>query len=398
MKTTRPAARFRSEAPFILGLLLGILTLFWSGIAERSISVAGSNDFSEYWSISRLLIDGDDPWRSGALREVTRRYGTNLSPEHDPLVGHPPWTVLALVPFAAIDVRGAAIAWLVLGAAAAILGVRSLLRTYVPSMPLIHAFTGFALFGSPPSLFAVYAGQWTFLLTGALAACIALLRQGHQLRPAVVTLAALGKPHLFVFAAWALLAVAITRQMYRFAGAAVVLWTLTVALSIALFPQWLDVWAIYSRTEILPDVPRASNLTTLLFEVAGPTGHWIAAGLLLAAVAVGSQFDRAGDAHVAVWLALSPVAALYTWGYDLPLLIVPIVVASGVLVHRSRRLANAIAATTLGFLTAGSLVLWSFNPASGSGSPKSIVALAVLVTIAIALWPQRRARPDHPAP
>lgn len=381
--------RHLTDLAFASGLAVGMAFLWASGMASESREAAGSNDFSGYWAISRTLLDGGDPYRPGALDDIASRYGTQ--PLDEPISGQPPWTVLAMVPLAALDVRVAAAVWLIIGVAIAVLGVRALLRACVPALPLVHFGAGLVLAGAPASLFTVYAGQWTFLLTGVLSWCVVLLRSGRETAAAVAAIGVLAKPHLFLFAAWALAAHAWSRGRYRFIGLAAGIGALAVAAAWLALPQWWDAWFAYVPQQRLPVKPRTSNSATLFFDLLGPVGLFLAAALLLVAVFMGlRRFRRDTDEHLAYWIALSLVAAPYSWGYDQTLLIVPIVITAGVVAQRSGRLATAVAMAAFAGVSLGSLAVWSFNPTT-SGSPKAVVGILVFTVILCALWPRTAA-------
>src|SRR5207245_2303393 len=79
------------------------------------------------------------------------------------------------------------------------------------------------------------------------------------------------------------------------------------------------------------DVPPRRVPPPALADAYGPLGTIGAVVVLIVAVGLGLRFDPRTDAYVAVWLALSPAAALYEFAYDQLLPLVPLVIATGLI-------------------------------------------------------------------
>jgi hypothetical protein len=128
--------------------------------------------------------------------------------------------------------------------------------------------------------------------------------------------------------------------------------------------------------------------------VLGPVGTWIAVGTIVAGALVALRFDLHSDASLAAWLALSSVAAPYTWSYDHILLLVPLVVGAGVVARRSRRAAVLlVVAGTLTLLVVATL-LAVVAAARNLESFSAVVPLTIYGMIVWSLWPQRRESSD----
>src|SRR5882762_3486929 len=153
-------------------------------------------------------------------------------------------------------------------------------------------------------------------------------------------------------------------------------------------------WLREMPAQRLFNPPQTTTLATVLYGVLGPVGTWLALGTIGVGVLAVLRFDLRGEAALAGWLALSGVAAPYTWSYDHILLLVPLVVGAGVVARRSRRAAVLlIVAGTLTFLVLTTL-LAVVAAARNLESFSAVVPLAIFAMIVGSLWPQRRASAD----
>ncbi len=103
----------------------------------------------------------------------------------------------------------------------------------------------------------------------------------------------------------------------------------TIALSWVLMPSWWPAWLDHVGAVQIED--ESVTIATLLTHTVGEAGAWLAALILLGAVALALQFDPRGDAWLRVWFALSSAATIYSNTYDLLLLVVALVLGAGAL-------------------------------------------------------------------
>jgi hypothetical protein len=143
---------------------------------------------------------------------------------------------------------------------------------------------------------------------------------------------------------------------------------------------------------LLPDPPQTTTTFTLLYGLVGPNGIPIAVGLVAVSAILALQFRPESDAWLAMWLALSPVAAVYAWSYDHVLLIVPLVIATGVALRRSRRLAVAAALAWALLLDVGTTALAVVAARRDSESYSAVIPLIAFALITLLVWPERRFR------
>lgn len=371
----------RAEIAYWCGIAFGLLFLVILGPFERRIELAHINDFSGLWSGARAVVLGIDPYEQHAWRAFVESSGVHDS---GALVNdYFPWVSLALLPFGLVTVETAGWIWMVLTLGLAALGLRALLRAYLPDRTAAHGVFGAALLVTQPGFHSFVLGQWAFLLLAAVSAAAVALRTGHPRRAGLAALAFLLKPHLFVFTA---LRFAAERGVAR---VAIVGGVVVVAVSTALFPQWIGAWL----SDVGPvRIIRSAALPVALADVAGPAGTLIAYGLIAAGLVLAVRsFGLHGDASLAVWLALSSAGAIYTWSYDHLLLLVPLAIAASVLLARDRpRRARAVVVGGLGTLLVLSPLLYALAVARHRESFSALIPVLIFGLIVVALWPCRR--------
>ena len=378
--------RARDDLALALGLAMGIAVVVGFGFAAQRESLSHANDFSAMWTGARSVLDGRDPYDPALWPDTMARYGTQRT--HEDFFGYPPWVALALLPFGALPVGLAALAWSATGIAAAALGLRALLHVATPGLPAVHTLAGFTLLASQPGIATFWDGQWGFVLAGAVAVAVSgvMARRPRRLLAGTLMLA---KPQLFVFAAWALVDALRARGdraglAWLVGGGAAV----ALAASLAL-PRWYGDWASGAFFGRIAGERAPTTLAAAATDLAGPAGAAIAAVAVLVVVAVALAFDRRSYASLAVWLALSSAATIYTWSYDHVLLVVPLIVATGVLARRGPGPALAFGAAGFAFLLLVPTALYVIADARENESFSAVVPACVLVGCALALWPCR---------
>jgi hypothetical protein len=377
---------------YLVGLVLGAAILIASGYADRSPAAVRQGDFAQFWVGPRAFILGIDPYASATWHTTAVSLGAVTTDTN--VFGYFGWSLVLLYPLALLDLDTAAAVWLFVGLAAAAIALWALLRAYLPGIPIAHTLVGLALVGSHPARLNVLLGQWGFILLAAVAGAIVLLRAHRPISAAASAVLLMVKPQLFLLSAPALAAWAWRNGWRRFIPAAVLFAGALALVSVLLLPQWPAAWLREMPTHRLFDPPQTTTLATVLYGVLGPVGTWLAIGTIAAGVLAALRFDLRGEAALAAWLALSAVAAPYTWSYDHILLLVPLVVGAGVVARRSRRTAVLlVVAGTLTFLIVTTL-LAVVAAARNLESFSAVVPLTIFAMIVWSLWPQRRASSD----
>jgi hypothetical protein len=375
----------RADIAFFASLAVSAVVFAILGFAQLRIDKLGTDDFSTAWAGARALLLGADPYDVTTWTDTVR--GILVSPLLDTAVyAYPPWVAIALLPFGALPAATAGIVWSLVGMSAAIVGVRGLLRAYLPGRPWAHATVGALLLASAPAFVTLVLGQWPFLFVAMLAAIVLLLRAERPVAAGLVAVLMLAKPPLFVFTA-AALAVralwpgnnAVGRPFFVAAAAGGIA---TVALSWVLIPSWWPAYLIHVAAHQLTIEP--VTLQTLFITLFGPNGGWLAPPVLLAMVAAGLQFHPLSNGWLPVWFALSSAGALYSNTYDVLMLLVPILLAAGALTSRRRSAFVIACGAVLLFV-----VMWYLHTIYARGYAAGVSLLAFVI-ITAALWPLRR--------
>jgi len=376
----------RADLAYAIGVVIAFGILYGSGFVEERSSGLVHTDFAVMWTGARALVDGGDPYAPASYAATVARYGTNVNGVE--VFTYPPWIAFALVPLGLLPLDVAGAVWTYGTLALAIAGLGALLRAFVPSLPIVHGLVGFALLASQPGVATFYSGQWGFLLIAALAAII-LGARSRNTPTGVLAVILLAKPQLFVFSGWALVRSAVARGARGHAAAAVVAVAIVAVATAAFASAQLQAWLRYVAFA-RPNDPTAPTLPAFFVDLFGPGGVIVAVVVLLVALAAGSRFTPAGDAWLAVWLALSVVAATYARSYDQVVLLVPLTIAAGTLASRSRVAAVRFAAGSTAVLTIGSIVLYAVAAAREREDTSALIGIVLLSLIVAVLWPQRR--------
>ncbi|HTH70329.1 MAG TPA: glycosyltransferase 87 family protein [Candidatus Saccharimonadales bacterium] len=382
----------RDDLAYAAGIAFGAVVLVLSGYADRPPEIVMHNDFALLWSGSRTVLDGATPYDPAAFVATTTRYGTEHPPGYN-FYTYPGWVAVALIPFALLPLPVASAIWAIGGIVAAVLALRLLLREYCAGVPVIHTLAGLTLLASQPGRLTVLLGQWGFVLLAASAATVAWLSAARAARAGASASLFLAKPQLLVGAAFGLAVAAVARgHARRFLIAALGITVLATAASLIVLPGWPVAWRTTVPGALLPDPPQTTTTFTLLYGVFGRPGVAIAIGVIVVGGLLALLFRPESDAWLAMWLALSPVAAIYAWSYDHTLVIVPLVVATGIALRRSRGVAVA---ATLGWtllLDIGTTALAVVAARRDNESYSAVIPLIAFALVAVLVWPERRFR------
>lgn len=384
---------FRDELPFLAGILFGLAVMAVFGfftVHERNLPV---NDFSYMWAGGHTVLDGQDPYDGVSFAAESKRFGT--APPHETVFAYPPWVALALVPLAALPLPIASNLFTFGGMLLAALALRSLVRARVPDIPVVHTLAGAALLASQPGIAAMEAGQWGFVVAAA-AAWSVLALSARSTRRILVSLLLLVKPQVALFAAWAIVRAALAVRGVRAGAIVAAAFAIVVAAGVLVFPTWPDAYRATFVAQRLGYQPPTTPAQAL-FDLVGGAGIWLAVIALFAAVAAGLAFDPLGEAWLAVWIAISVAFPVYSWSYDQVALVVPLVITGGVLARRSRRAALLFSAGGFAFLLLVPTLLYEIANRRQNESFSAFVSLGVLALVLLALWGQRRERPEQPA-
>lgn len=376
------SATRRADVGFALGLALGLAFILLLGPFERRIELAHINDFSGIWLSGHALAIGVDPYVTEQWRPLVERTGVHDS--EAAVNDYFPWVAVLFLPLGLLSVEQAAWIWMLLTVSCGAIGLRALLRAYLPGRPIEHGVFGAALLACQPGFHAFVLGQWAPLLLGAMSVGVVALRADRPTRAGLAALAFLLKPQIFVFAAIRFAAHRGVAKVAMAVGAIIVL------LTTARYPEWIGAWiGAVGPARIV----RNASLPVALGDILGPAGTVAGYALILLGVVVAIRFGLRGDASLAVWLTLSAAGAVYTWSYDHLLLLVPIAVAGSVLYRHGAPHARTVILGMLGILFVVSPLLYALAVVRHRESFSAVVPVAVFAILVAALWPYRRPVP-----
>lgn len=337
----------RADIAFWIAIATGLAFVLFLGPLDRRLEMTYENDFAGFWAHGRAVLLGANVYDAEQWRRVAPQLAYVTRTQQMSVPSYFPWATLFIALFALVPIELAAWLWMVVGIAAATVGLRALLRAFVPGRAVVHAAFGAALFLSQPGYHAVVLGQWSLLLLGALCAIVLALRGGRPRLAALPVPLLLMKPQLFVWTGLGLAYAALRSRIARRAlPVAIAFAFITIAIGWLAFPGWLAGWTAEipaARTS------RSAVLSSALGQLIGPPGVILAYVLIVAAALLVARLPPGSDRSLAAWLALSSAGAIYSWSYDYVLLLVPLVITAGVLVARhddrgARRFALAAAA------------------------------------------------------
>lgn len=368
-------------------MLAGLLLLSTFGFLDIWENGIYGSDFSEIWAAPHIFVNGQNPYDPDTWSAAVDLL--NVQRPGLPVYNYPGWVPLILAPFGVLDLDTAARLWLGVTLIVGAVGFFVLLDQTTPRLPLAFTLFGFALVASEPGIVTFYSGQWDFLMVGMLSLMIVALR-----RRAFAVAGAMGsimivKPHLFLFAAPALIRTTLRRGSRRFAITFLVIAGIASLASTLFFPSW---WGYYlSVPAAKAGDLRAAALPNAMRDVFGGVGLFAGVLLDLALLAACFRFTAKGSAGVPAWLAVSLVMAPYIFVYDHLLMIVPLAVATAIVAERGH--VHALLVAALGFLTivAGATLVHAFpGVAFGSLAVNGFVLYALALLVIATVWPWHR--------
>ncbi|HUG55752.1 MAG TPA: glycosyltransferase 87 family protein [Candidatus Limnocylindrales bacterium] len=381
----------RTDRAYWTAIGVGLANLILLGPLGRRIALIAEDDLSRIWAGPRAALAGADPYDPATWVATATVLGTQV-PDTAVYI-YPPWVLVALLPLGAMPLPAASILWSLGGLALAIVGVRALLREFLPGVVWAHALVPLTLLLSWAGILGFVIGQWAYLLIAALSAAVLALRRGRAVPAGLAALALIAKPQLFVVAVpalgvhalWPRADAAATRAARLAVATAAGSGLALVVVGWLAFPQWWPTWfREIGGQQLQPDF---ATVASLLFALFGSGADRFAPLVLLGLAALALRFHPLSDAWLAVWLALTIAGAPYTNSYDQIILIVPIVIAAGILRPRSRRASTIVLVGGSLLLLVGTPFLYGIALRRVTETYSVLVPLAAYALIVVALWP-----------
>lgn len=313
-------------------------------------------DYMEYWSAGRATLDGQNPYDGAVLYPYQLDIQKHLDEQtvyRDPIMmWNPPWTLPLTFPIAAVHWRIGQLVWFAVNLVAVLASAALLWRLYGGAKERMAVAVGVAMLFAP-TLFLLLLGQISGLLLLGLVGFMWMLNTprggGSYVAGLLAALTAI-KPHLLLpFAGVLVLESLRGRPVWR----SVVTGAVALAVLGAVPLLWNpDVWTQYCEAS----AAQSAGSHNTLSEWMHPTlGYWLRTlvpgrpfalmflplALALPLVA-GYWWSRRNSwnwtAEMPRLVLVSLVVAPYgAWGFDLVLLVVPVVQAAVWVVNDPRR-------------------------------------------------------------
>lgn len=307
---------------------------------------AGKTDYVEYASAARLLLAGDNPYDASQLLPLERSAGW-ADPKAD-MMWNPPWVFPVVLPTGAVPWNAGLLGWVAAQFVAVVVSAVLTWRLAGGPPRLIWVAVAAALLFAP-TFFLLRLGQISGFLLLGLAGFASALRAGRPaLAGAAAALTAI-KPHLLLpFAVLLVCDACVSRATRRAVLAGGVVLALAAAFSMLWNP---DVWRQYVEAVRAPGdefhhAPSDWDPPILAGKLARAVGGGMAVQMLpsvlttLALVGYWWAKRRAWDwpAELPRVVVLSLLTTGYgAWGFDVVVLLLPLVQAAAWLAADPRR-------------------------------------------------------------
>lgn len=305
---------------------------------EAQVEITGVRDFVEYWSASRLLLSGGNPYAPDELLALQQSAGWRGAA---PLImWNPPWTLALLLPFGWLEFGLGQFVWLLVHVVALLISVQLLWRNYGVSPDGLR-LSWLLAFTFVPTIFVLIIGQITPLILTGVAAFLFFARRKQWL-PAGAALPLIAvKPHL-LFLFWIALLLWIWQQRrWR-----VVLGAIVTGLAAGLVPLWFDadVYSQYRELYSLAGISRpfdwpTPTLGNVFYILLGQESAWwrVLPSLLGVTWLLDHwrrhRHDWRWDEQLPLILLASVTTGFFAWTYDQVVLLPALIQAVAWLKH-----------------------------------------------------------------
>lgn len=315
---------------WIVLILSLVLVGQWSARVFLSPALLEADDFVQYWSAGRLNLLRVNPYDPEQLRPLQYEAGrTAYAPGVATIVWNPPWTMPLLMPFGALTYPTGRVVWF-MGSFALLAACSIWVWRRYEGPKRLQWVAWAAAFTFMPALVMLRVGQiGIFLLAGVLGILSAATKRQWVGLGAWVILLSI-KPQLVYLLLVVLLLWLIERRQFIpiVSGAGVLALTVGVALCAnpAVVQQYFGALGAYPPVEWA--TPTLGSVLRLIF---GPDKFWLPLIPLLAGL-IWAALYWLRRRHIWDWttempllVLMSLVTTIYTWTYDLVILLLPLV-------------------------------------------------------------------------
>lgn len=303
----------------LLAVALGVLLL--KGINLTRNLTPPVDDFIEYWSASRLLLDGKNPYSIEELRVLQRP----LTGSETPLImWNPPWALSLLAPFGLMEYSTSRWLWLILNLGLVLFSARWLWSRYVrwEGSPWIATGGTFLLaITFLPGAVVLSLGQIGPVILAGIVGFLSLVQRKQYFWAGAVTLLIALKPHL-LFLFWIVLLIWVmkTRRWVLVAGAASAL-IFAVGLPLILYDDLIAGYFSLVNTESIFHHP-STTTGSFLRWILGWEEVWLQLLPMVPGILWGALYWRQHsrnwewDRRIPLLLLVSVVTTCYGWVFD----------------------------------------------------------------------------------
>ena len=185
---------------------LGLLALFVLSPAcvAQSPTLFDPVDFKEYWSASRVHLNGGNPYDAQQILPLQQLCANEPELETPTMLWTPPWTLPLYWPSGLLEPREAHLVWLLIQTLCCLISAILIWLVYGGAKQTIWLPAVLTLFSAPMAWGWVYGQNTGFLLLGLAGFAYCKHRNWHYLAGVFAALTAV-KPHFLALFGWALL-------------------------------------------------------------------------------------------------------------------------------------------------------------------------------------------------
>ena len=345
-----------------LMLGLAVILLFWKVSFVAGQMNAPVDDFIEYWSASRLLLSGKNPYSTEELSLLQRPYTGSETPL---IMWNPPWALSLFLPFGLLGYSPSRWLWLIFNLGLLLFSARWLWSRYVRWQDPAWLASGVTLILAVtflPGPVVLSLGQIGPLILAGIVGFLSLVRRQLHFKAGVVTLLIALKPHL-LFLYWIVLLFWIvrTRRWLLAAGAATAL-VVGTALPMLFYRDLIEGYLSLVAKESIFHHP-STTLGAFLRWMLGWEKIWLQLFPMLPGILWAAWYwrrhgrDWDWDTRLPLVLLVSVVTACYGWVFDQTVLYPALFQAVGWLLKTGQRNERLVAVLCYTFINFAGFVL-----------------------------------------
>jgi len=302
--------------------------------------VSGVRDFVEYWSASRLLLDGGNPYSPHELLNLQQSVGW---PEATALMmWNPPWTFPLTLPFAMLSFPAGQFAWLLVHLLIILICTQRLEHLYGSSSGTCRIEWLVAL-SFVPTVFVIIIGQISPMVLAGLTAFCVLESKGKRLLAGAALAVISIKPHL-LYLFWLALCLWLCREgHWRIVFGALMAFFLAALLPLYfdrnIYDQYLE---LYTLEGILQPFDQATPTLRNVFPLLlGRSDRWLQGLPTVIGIAWLLYYWRRRKLHwqwseeLPLVLLVSVTTSFFAWTYD-HVVLLPALIEVAAWVKRAR--------------------------------------------------------------